>query len=172
MPVLKSGQFAGVSANDTFAIAALRQAPIIYHLPPVQWPAGLQPTTAPLGKYAPGTKITSALNANADVLLVLYTDQETMALLDVMTGDPDWTAKTKAGWCEYGHTHHQHECTWLFADCNEFGSGRSRSRWQRISRKLWRFRWDPYCSRCDAGISNPIASAAYHGRRPDLQSSH
>ncbi|HUK46187.1 MAG TPA: hypothetical protein VLW06_01290 [Terriglobales bacterium] len=101
--LLKTGQFAGVSANDTFALAALRQAPIIYHLPVIQWPANLQPTTAPLGKYAPGTKITSAVDADADVLMVLYTDQETMALLDVMTGNPDWSAKTKSDWCEYAH---------------------------------------------------------------------
>jgi phosphorylase superfamily protein len=101
--VLKSGQFAGIKANDTFALAALRQSPIIYHLGSVPWPTNLQPTSLPLGKYAPGTKITSAVSVNADVLVVLYTDQETMAVLDVLTGNPDWSAKTQSDWCEYGH---------------------------------------------------------------------
>ncbi len=101
--VLKSGPFAGVKANDTFALAALRQSPIMDHLPSVPWPTNLQPTSMPLGKYAPGTKITSAVSANTDVLVVLYTDQETMALLDVLTGSPDWNAKTQSEWCEYAH---------------------------------------------------------------------
>jgi hypothetical protein len=101
--VLKSGPFAGVKANDTFALAAQSQSPIIYPLPSVPWPTNLQPTSMPLGKYAPGTKITSAVSASADVLVVLYTEQETMALLDVLTGSPDWNAKTQSEWCEYGH---------------------------------------------------------------------
>jgi hypothetical protein len=101
--VFKSGPFAGVKASDTFALAALRQPPIIYPLAQVPWPANLRPTSIPLGKYAPGTKINSAVSAKADVLVILYTDQETMALLDVMTGSPDWTAKTQRTWCEYAH---------------------------------------------------------------------
>lgn len=101
--ILKSGQFAGVRSNDTFALAALRQSPIIFHLPAVPWPPNLQPASAPLGKYIPGTKITSAVSAPTDVLVVLYTDQETMALLDVLTGNPDWNAGTQSEWCEYGH---------------------------------------------------------------------
>ena len=101
--VLKSGPFAGVAANDTFALAALRQSPIIFHLPAISWPPNLQPTVAQLGNYAPGTKITSAVSASADVLVVLYTEQETMAMLDVMTGSPEWDAKTQSEWCEYAH---------------------------------------------------------------------
>jgi hypothetical protein len=101
--VLKSGQFAGIKANDTFALAALRESPIFYSLPTIPWPTSLQPTSIPLGKYAPGTKITSAVSAKADVLVILYTEQETMAMLDVMTGSSDWSAKTQAEWCEYGH---------------------------------------------------------------------
>jgi hypothetical protein len=101
--VLKSGPFAGINANDTFALAALRQSPIIYHLPAVSWPSGLKPTVVPLGKYAPGTKITGALTAGADILLVLYTEQETMALLDVLTGNPDWSPSAQSQWCEYAH---------------------------------------------------------------------
>jgi hypothetical protein len=101
--ILKSGPFAGIKANDTFALAAQRQSPIIYDLSAVPWPPNLQPTSMPLGKYAPGTKITSAVSAAADVLVVLYTDQETMALLDVLTGNPEWNATTQGEWCEYGH---------------------------------------------------------------------
>jgi hypothetical protein len=101
--ILKTGPFAGIKANDTFALAALSQSPIIYPLPAFSWPEGLQPTSIALGAYAPGTKITSAVKANADVLVILYTEQETMALLDVMTGNPDWTAKTQSQWCEYAH---------------------------------------------------------------------
>jgi hypothetical protein len=105
MPVniLKSGPFAGLKANDPFVLAAASQSPIIYPLPSVSWPTNLQPTSMPLGKYAPGTKITSAVSAPADVLVILYTEQETMALLDVLTGNPEWDAKVQSEWCEYGH---------------------------------------------------------------------
>jgi hypothetical protein len=101
--VLRSGQFAGVPANDAFALAALSQSPIIFQLPAVTWPANLQPTSIPLGKYAPGAKITSAVKAAADVLVILFTEQETMAILDVLTGSSNWTAKTQDQWCSYAH---------------------------------------------------------------------
>src|SRR5580698_5310102 len=105
MPIqlLKSGPFAGVPVNDAFAAAAQKQAPIIYQMPAITWPANLKPTSVPLGKYAAGTKITSAVSAPCDVLMILYTEQETMALLDVMTGDSDWNTKIQNEWCEYGH---------------------------------------------------------------------
>jgi hypothetical protein len=104
MPMLiKSGQFAGIPVTDAFAKAAASQSPIIYHVPAITWPTNLQPTTAPLGSNAPGTKITSAVNADCDVLVVLYTDQETMAMLDVMTGNSQWDAIVEAEWCEYAH---------------------------------------------------------------------
>jgi hypothetical protein len=101
--LLKSGPFAGLPANDTFVRAAARQSPIIYRLPAVSWPANLKPTSVPLGNYPPGTKITSAVSAKADVLIVLYTEQETMALLDVFTGNADWNAQVQSEWCEYAH---------------------------------------------------------------------
>ena len=101
--VLRSGQFAGVKANDAFALAALSQSPIIFQLPAVAWPPNLQPTSIPLGKYAPGAKITSAIKAAADILVILYTEQETMAILDVLTGSSSWTAKTQDQWCSYAH---------------------------------------------------------------------
>ena len=104
MPMLiKSGQFAGVPVTDAFARAAASQSPIIYGLPAVTWPANLQPTAAQLGTYAPGTKITSAVSAGCDVLVVLYTDQETMAMLDVMTGNSQWDTTIESEWCEYAH---------------------------------------------------------------------
>jgi|HubBroStandDraft_1064217.scaffolds.fasta_scaffold31508_1 hypothetical protein len=101
--VMRSGQFAGIRADDTFALAALRQSPIIYSVPPISWPPNLNPTIVPLGNYKPGTKITGALSASADVLVVLYTEQETMALLDVLTGDSSWTPQVQNQWCEYAH---------------------------------------------------------------------
>jgi hypothetical protein len=101
--VFKSGPFAGIPANDSFALAAQSQAAITYHLPAVSWPASLRPTSMPLGNYAAGTKITSAVSAPADVLMILYTDQETEALLDVFTGNPEWNPQRQAEWCEYGH---------------------------------------------------------------------
>jgi hypothetical protein len=101
--VLKSGPFAGIQVNDTFVLAALRQSPIIYPLPSIPWPPNLQPTVTALGSYAPGKKITSAVSADADILVLLYTEQETMAFLDVLTGSPDWNAKTQSDWCEYAH---------------------------------------------------------------------
>ncbi len=101
--VYKSGPFAGVDLSDAFAEAAQRQSAVIYHLPAIPWPANLRPVTTSLGKYAPGTKITSALSVSADILIILYTDQETMAMQDVLTGNPAWTATTKASWCPYAH---------------------------------------------------------------------
>jgi hypothetical protein len=101
--VFRSGQFAGVPLSDAFAKAAQSQSPIIYHLPTVSWPAALQPASIPLGAYAPGTKITSAVSASADVLVILYTDEEIMAFLDALTGNPAWDPSVQATWCPYAH---------------------------------------------------------------------
>ena len=101
--LFKAGQFAGVPANDTFALAALRQSPVIFPLPAIPWPNNLQPTSVSLGNYAPGTKITGPVSAETDVLVILYTEQETMAFLDVFTGNADWTPKVQSDWCEYAH---------------------------------------------------------------------
>jgi hypothetical protein len=101
--ILKRGPFAGLPANDTFVRAAASQSTIIYPLPAVSWPANLKPTSVPLASYRPGTKITSAVSVKTDVLIVLYTEQETMALLDVFTGNPDWNAQVQGEWCEYAH---------------------------------------------------------------------
>jgi len=101
--LFKSGPFAGIPVSDAFAEAAQRESPVIYPLSAIGWPAGLQPAAIPLGKYAPGTRITSGVCAKADVLVILYTDQETMAFLDVWTGRPTWDAATQARWCPYAH---------------------------------------------------------------------
>jgi len=101
--VYKSGPFAGVALTDAFAEAAQQESPIIYHVPPINWPDGLGPASTKLGNYAPGTKITSAVKAPADILIVLYTNEETMAFLDVWTGNPAWNTSTQADWCPYAH---------------------------------------------------------------------
>ncbi|HTU34069.1 MAG TPA: hypothetical protein VMF66_09735 [Candidatus Acidoferrum sp.] len=99
----ESGTFRGVPVSDAFAVAALQQEPVVVKLGPIPWPAGLAPSPAPLGSYNPGTKITSALQVKADALLVLYTDLETSALLDVFTGDNEWSPSRAGTWCGYGH---------------------------------------------------------------------
>jgi hypothetical protein len=101
--VYKAGPFAGVPVTDAFAEAAQRESPIIYHLPSVPWPNGLRPVSTSLGKYRPGEAVTAAVEAPADVLIVLYTDPETMAFLDVWTGNPAWDPSVKVDWCPYAH---------------------------------------------------------------------
>lgn len=102
-PVHRGGQFAGVALSDAFAQAALDQNPIVVTLPAFAWPQGLAPTAAPLGAYKPGEAITGPAQIPTDVLVILYTDAETQALLEVMTGDNAWTPARKATWCGYGH---------------------------------------------------------------------
>ena len=57
----------------------------------------------PLGHYAPGTKITGALQVQADVLIILYTEEETRTLLEVFTGNNDWSPTRQKQWCGYAH---------------------------------------------------------------------
>jgi nucleoside phosphorylase len=101
--VFRSGPFRGVSVHDTFARAASEQSPVIVKLPAVPWPSGLAPTPVALGSYAPGETITGALNAQADVLIVLYTEQEISALLDVFTQNNTWGAARRKQWNGYAH---------------------------------------------------------------------
>jgi kumamolisin len=103
--VFTSGTFAGVPVTDAFARAAAQETPVQINLSAIPWPAGLKPQPAPLGSYRPGTAITSALSlpTKVDALIVLYTDPETSALLDVFTGNPSWTPARKKTWCGYGH---------------------------------------------------------------------
>jgi hypothetical protein len=80
---------------------------VVVSLGAITWPSGLAPTPQPLGHYSAGEKITIALNVQADVLIILFTDDETSALLDVFTGNNAWTPARKRDWCGYGHNFDQ-----------------------------------------------------------------
>lgn len=101
--VFTSGTFKGVDLHDTFARAALEQEPVTVALGAIPWPAGFAPTPAALGNYAPGAKITGPVSAKADALMILYTEPETQALLDVFTGNAEWSPARRKQWCGYGH---------------------------------------------------------------------
>jgi len=102
--VFKSGVFKNVSVTDAFAQAATQQQAVIVPLGAITWPAGLAPTAQPLGQYKAGTAITTALDVKeTDVLIILYTELETSALLEVFTGNNAWTPARKKEWCGYGH---------------------------------------------------------------------
>lgn len=99
----KSGTFAGVNATDTFALAAMQESPVVVGLPQISWPDSLVPKPTPFDSYKPGEKITSALTEKADVLILLYTDLEISALLDVFFNKSTWTPTTKKTWYPYSH---------------------------------------------------------------------
>src|SRR5580704_6934041 len=101
--VFKTGPFKGVAIDDAFARAALQQSPVTVSLRSIPWPQGLAPAAAQLGAYTPGEKITGPVSAKADVLIVLYTEEETSALLDVFTGEPGWSPARAKTWCGYAH---------------------------------------------------------------------
>ena len=102
-PVFETGPFRGVPLSDAFAASASQTEPVIVNLGPVSWPAGLAPTPVPLGQYKPGDKILEAVNAQVDALIVLFTEDETRALLDVFTGNNQWNATRQKTWYGYGH---------------------------------------------------------------------
>lgn len=102
--VFQSGTFRGVPTSDAFAAAAKREKPVTLDLGQVHWPNGLAPKEIPLGNYRGGEKITKPLNIGiADVLIVLYTEHETMALLDVFTKNKSWNEARRRSWCGYAH---------------------------------------------------------------------
>lgn len=103
MPLFRSGPFKGVDVQDAFARAALSQSPVIVEVGAIAWPTGLAPTPTALGTYAPGAAITGALKVQADVLIILYTELETRALLDVFTQNSDWSPARRKSWNGYGH---------------------------------------------------------------------
>ncbi|MGA2429163.1 MAG: hypothetical protein ABSH13_11755 [Candidatus Acidiferrum sp.] len=106
--IFRSGTFAGVSRSDAFAAAAMQESPVIINLGPVAWPANRAPKVATLGGLSPGKKITGpAPSGVIDVLIILYTDPETSALLDVFTGKSGWTATTQKTWYPYAHNFDQ-----------------------------------------------------------------
>ena len=100
---IKTGRFAGFSVHDDFALAAGRETTVLFDLGAIPWPDQLGPTPLALGSYEPGQEITGPVDFKADVLIILYTDVETRAFLDVFTGDNDWSASRKATWSLYGH---------------------------------------------------------------------
>jgi hypothetical protein len=101
--LFQSGQFRGVPVTDAFAAAAMQQEPVVVNVGAIPWPAGLAPVAASLGNYTPGEKITGPLKAKADALVILYTEEETSALLDVFTGNKTWNATRQKTWCGYAH---------------------------------------------------------------------
>jgi hypothetical protein len=103
LEVFRQGTFRGVAVTDAFAAAAAAETPVVVSIGTVPWPAGLAPAAAPLGSYTAGEKITGALKAKADVLVVLYTEEETSALLEVFTGNKEWNATRQKSWCGYAH---------------------------------------------------------------------
>lgn len=103
MEKFTTGAFAGVDKTDAFAKAALNETPVVVALPQISWPDNLGPKVTPFGSYKPGEKITAALTEKADVLILLYTDYEISALLDVFFNKSTWTANTKKTWYPYSH---------------------------------------------------------------------
>ena len=99
--VFRSGTFRGVDIHDPFAVAALDENPIVVDIGPIKWPAGLAPTATALGSHRPGSIITGPLNFTVDVLIVLYTEEETQAFLEVFTGDNSWGTTRQKQWCGY-----------------------------------------------------------------------
>jgi hypothetical protein len=103
VPVFKSGPFAGVPTTDTFALAAMNETAVTFKLPQFTWPAGFAPTASSFQNHPAGKPITTAVGQSVDVLVILYTDPETSALLEVFTGDSSWTPVRKKAWNAYGH---------------------------------------------------------------------
>lgn len=101
--VFKTGPFAGFSVQDEFAKAAIRETTVVLDIGPIPWPDRFAPTAIPFGSYSPGQKITGPVNFKADVLILLYTDLETSAFLDVFSGNKEWSPARKSQWCGYAH---------------------------------------------------------------------
>ena len=101
--LIERGRFAGVPVTDAFAVAAQRESAVIVEVGPVPWPAKLAPVVQPLGAFAPGQKITGPVNVSADVLILLYTNEEISALLDVFTQNKAWTPARKETLYPYAH---------------------------------------------------------------------
>ena len=101
--VFTSGAFRGVPTDDAFAVAANKESPVVIDVRKINWPTGLRPEVTAFGAYHAGQKIMDAVEADIDVMIVLYTDQETSALLEIFTGNNAWSPARRAQWCGYGH---------------------------------------------------------------------
>ena len=97
------GPFAGVAVNDSFAVAAMNESPVVVKLPKIAFPDNLAPAASTFRGQKAGATITTALKEPADALIFLYTEQEISALLDVFTNDPTWSPARKKTWYGYGH---------------------------------------------------------------------
>jgi len=104
-----TGPFAGFSVHDAFAVAANNETRLVFNLGAVPWPDGLKPTQIPLGHHPAGQKITGPVQFKADVLILLYTEEETSAFLEVFTGNKDWSTSRRGTWCFYAHNFAQLE---------------------------------------------------------------
>ena len=102
---LESEPFDLVKANKTFLAAAAKMEMVRQQVSqPIKWPGGLTPATLPnLDGHSPGDKITGPLTGSTDVLILLYTDQETEAFLDIFTGNDVWSASRTRKWYPYTH---------------------------------------------------------------------
>jgi hypothetical protein len=98
-----SRSFVGVSKTDSFRVAAQNENPVVVKLPSFSFPTGLSPTPGAFSGHTPGQTITTALSAPCDVLVLLYTEYEIMALLDVFTGNSAWDESRQKTWYGYGH---------------------------------------------------------------------
>ena len=99
----RSNRLPGFSAHDAFVLAANRETEVVFKLGTVAWPDQLGPTSIALGSHKPGVKITGPVGFKADVLVILYTEVETSAFLDVFTGNNTWNATRQKTWCPYAH---------------------------------------------------------------------
>ena len=70
---------------------------------PLRGPPASRRRKSPWGITPPGKAITGALEVQADALIILYTELETRALLDVFTQDSDWSPARRKTWNGYGH---------------------------------------------------------------------
>src|SRR5262249_22603889 len=69
----------------------------------IPWPDQLKPTQIPLGPHKSGQTINGPVQFKADVLILLYTEEETSAFLEVFTGNKDWSTSRRDTWCFYAH---------------------------------------------------------------------
>jgi Phosphorylase superfamily len=100
-----SGSFVGVAKTDAFASAAVQETTVVYQLPAFNFPAGLAPAVQTFAGLEPGKIINTAVDQPCDVLVLLYTEYEISALLDVFTKNSAWSTARQKTWYWYGHNY-------------------------------------------------------------------
>lgn len=98
-----AASFVGVDDRNGFKRAALAAKTVEYRLPSFSFPDGLAPEPQTFSGLTPGRVVNTAVNEPCDVLVLLYTEYEIMALLDVFTKDPTWDEARERTWYWYGH---------------------------------------------------------------------